>query len=132
MFVMPIHWWRRTEPSAKPGACVARYTVYAVTSPPKSRTSLARNAHMPRRWAARCWSTETKCDALLPCAQQARFDGVRFRGNAWGENVGWINLDDVEVYVSLGGGCTADCNGDGNLNILDFVCYQNAFQLGCP
>ena len=85
---------------------------------------------MPRRWAARCWSTETKCDALLPCAQQARFDGVRFRGNAWGENVGWINLDDVEVYVSLGGGCTADCNGDGNLNILDFVCFQNLFQVG--
>jgi len=26
----------------------------------------------------------------------------------------------------------ADCNGDGQLNILDFTCYQAAFQTGCP
>jgi len=26
----------------------------------------------------------------------------------------------------------ADCDGSGALNILDFVCYQNLFQAGCP
>ena len=28
--------------------------------------------------------------------------------------------------------CYADCNGDGVLNILDFVCFQQEFQKGCP
>ena len=27
---------------------------------------------------------------------------------------------------------TADCDGNGSLNILDFVCFQNAFGAGCP
>lgn len=27
---------------------------------------------------------------------------------------------------------SADCNGDGGLSILDFVCFQGAFQAGCP
>ena len=61
---------------------------------------------------------------------QARFDGLRFRGYAWGENVGWINLDDEEHYVAIGAVCLADCNGDDVLNILDFVCFQNLFQSG--
>jgi hypothetical protein len=25
-----------------------------------------------------------------------------------------------------------DCDGNGQYNILDFVCYQGAFQAGCP
>ena len=28
--------------------------------------------------------------------------------------------------------CQADANGDGVLNILDFVAFQNLFQAGCP
>lgn len=28
--------------------------------------------------------------------------------------------------------CIADANGDGVLNILDFVAFQNLFQAGCP
>jgi len=28
--------------------------------------------------------------------------------------------------------CVADVNGDGNLNILDFVAFQALFQQGCP
>jgi hypothetical protein len=28
------------------------------------------------------------------------------------------------------GDCYADCNGDGVLNILDFVCFQGRFQQG--
>ena len=56
-------------------------------------------------------------------------DGSRY---GWGENIGWINLDDAEHYVAVGGGCAADCDGNGLLNILDFVCYQGAFTAGCP
>lgn len=29
-----------------------------------------------------------------------------------------------------GGGCYADCNGDEQLSILDFVCFQESFQAG--
>lgn len=29
------------------------------------------------------------------------------------------------------GDLKADCNGDGQLNIIDFVCFQQAFQSGC-
>jgi hypothetical protein len=32
----------------------------------------------------------------------------------------------------VGGDESADCDGDGALNILDFVCFQNAFGAGCP
>ena len=48
----------------------------------------------------------------------ARFDNAahRFRGYAWGENIGWINLDDATIFV---GGCPADYNGDGLLNVQD-------------
>lgn len=38
------------------------------------------------------------------------------------------------LLVNLGGeaGCAADCNGDGNLNVLDFVCFQGAFSDQLP
>ena len=26
----------------------------------------------------------------------------------------------------------ADCDGDGSFTIIDFVCFQNLFQIGCP
>jgi hypothetical protein len=26
----------------------------------------------------------------------------------------------------------ADCDGNGALNVLDFVCFQNLFKAGCP
>ena len=32
----------------------------------------------------------------------------------------------------LDGDPAADCNGDGAFSILDFVCYQDAFTQGCP
>ena len=31
-----------------------------------------------------------------------------------------------------GGDGAADCDGSGSLNILDFVCFQNLFGTGCP
>jgi hypothetical protein len=32
----------------------------------------------------------------------------------------------------VGGGCRADCNGDGELNIFDFLCFQNLFASSDP
>ena len=66
--------------------------------------------------------------ALQPFGQEARFDAPagRFRGYAWGENVGWINLDDAVHFVAIK--CAADCDENGVLNILDFVCFQTEWQ----
>ena len=35
-------------------------------------------------------------------------------------------------FVSGGGGCAADCDGSGSLNILDFVCFQNEWTAQTP
>ena len=39
---------------------------------------------------------------------------------------------DRGAYEFGGESCYADCNADGLLNILDFVCYQNRFTTGHP
>ena len=44
---------------------------------------------------------------------------VPFGGNVWGAE-----------FAMGGAGCYADCDGNGDLNILDFVCYQGLFQSG--
>jgi hypothetical protein len=41
------------------------------------------------------------------------------------------NVDDWTVSVK-GDDCAADCNDDGALNILDFVCFQGIFQAADP
>jgi hypothetical protein len=80
------------------------------------------------------WINFDTLAALGPFGDQARLDdgAQRFRGYAWGENVGWVNLDDAEHYVGVGRGCEADCDGNGVLNILDFVCFQRAWQNQTP
>jgi hypothetical protein len=40
-------------------------------------------------------------------------------------------FDDVSLQPA-GGGCFPDCDENGALNILDFVCYQGKFQAGDP
>jgi hypothetical protein len=41
-------------------------------------------------------------------------------------------LDFIEFQsVFMQGAMEADCNNDGMLNVLDFVCFQSAFQEGC-
>jgi len=47
---------------------------------------------------------------------------------------GELNILDFVCYQGLfqAGDPGADCNGDGELNILDFVCFQGAFLAGCP
>lgn len=39
---------------------------------------------------------------------------------------------DQFVVIPLGGGCIADCDGNGQLNILDFVCFQQEWQQQTP
>ena len=46
---------------------------------------------------------------------------------------GQLSILDFVCYQGLfqSGDMAADCNGDGALSILDFVCFQGAFQEGC-
>jgi hypothetical protein len=53
------------------------------------------------------------------------------------DSTGTIFWDDLSVIQDLeggcdGGGCPADYNGDGMLNILDFVAYQQGWQQQDP
>jgi len=36
------------------------------------------------------------------------------------------------VFFSEGGDCAADCDGNGTLNVLDFVCFQQEWQAQTP
>lgn len=47
---------------------------------------------------------------------------------------GELTILDFVCFQNLfaGGDLGADCDGNGELNILDFVCYQAAFVKGCP
>lgn len=47
---------------------------------------------------------------------------------------GDLNILDFVCYQQLfqAGDAAADCDGNGDLNILDFVCFQQLFQQGCP
>ena len=39
-----------------------------------------------------------------------------------------LGADNIRIMTESG--CAADFNGDGELNILDFVAFQNAFAAG--
>jgi hypothetical protein len=39
-------------------------------------------------------------------------------------------LANAMTWAGVGSVCVADCNGNGSLNILDFVCFQQKFQAG--
>jgi len=47
---------------------------------------------------------------------------------------GMLNVLDFVCYQQLfsSGDDAADCNDDATLNILDFTCFQSAFAEGCP
>jgi hypothetical protein len=47
---------------------------------------------------------------------------------------GELNILDFVAFQGefVAGNDTADCDDDGMLNILDFVCFQQLFQAGCP
>jgi hypothetical protein len=66
----------------------------------------------------------------------ARLDGAahRFRGYAWGENIGWINLDDDLDYVGVIPSCgSADFNCDGDLGTdRDIETFFQCLSGVCP
>ena len=83
-----------------------------------------------------------KCDSLF----DVEIGGRRYRVDTIeldpGQRPGAVGgMDRVEI-ASLGarsmtiagagfvGGCRADCDGDGQLSIFDFLCYQNLFASG--
>ena len=45
-------------------------------------------------------------------------------------NGGTMFYDDVSLTQDAA--CFVDCDESGALDIQDFVCFQNAFALGCP
>ncbi|MEQ8318532.1 MAG: M12 family metallo-peptidase [Phycisphaerales bacterium] len=47
---------------------------------------------------------------------------------------GSIDLLDFLCFQNAfaAGDAKADCNGDGSLDIFDFLCFQRAFDIGCP
>ncbi|MCA9278032.1 MAG: hypothetical protein H6815_04500 [Phycisphaeraceae bacterium] len=44
-----------------------------------------------------------------------------------GSDSGW-GMDDV--LVQMDGGCYADCDGSGTLNIFDYICFGNEYSAG--
>jgi hypothetical protein len=66
---------------------------------------------------------------------QANFDRVRLLTSCKGDcdDSGNLNILDFVCFQGLftGGNPGADCDGNGVLNILDFVCFQGAFTDGC-
>ena len=64
-------------------------------------------------------------------------DGVLFNVGGCSADVnkdGVLNLLDFVAFQNAWTGADpcADCNADGAFSILDFICYQNAFAAGCP
>ena len=71
-------------------------------------------------------------------------DTCALAGFVWGENIGWLNLDDARAFVALEpSACaarTGDLNCDGSVNfgdinpfvqyLSDFVAWQGAYC--CP
>jgi hypothetical protein len=66
--------------------------------------------------------------AANPVAGWAPFDG--FRLDADPVSADSFRVEKIAYCVMEQ--CYPDCNGDGVLNILDFVCFQGEFTSGCP
>jgi hypothetical protein len=47
---------------------------------------------------------------------------------------GALNVLDFVAFQQLwqGQDAAADCDGNGAFNVLDFVCFQQIFLAGCP
>jgi hypothetical protein len=57
------------------------------------------------------------------------YDGVQFVFDAdWSDNV--LGGGSEAIAEPVGGECIADCDGNGTLNVFDFLCFQTAFGNG--
>ena len=68
------------------------------------------------------WSTQFANGTSPAVESNGSFDGP------WNSNA----LEHYFALIEGKGGCFADCDANGELNILDFVCYQGVFQDGDP
>ena len=65
--------------------------------------------------------------------QQASLIAGRVRRYAWGEHIGWINLDDSINFVATT--CYAHCHGSTATPVLtgnDFQCFLDKFAASDP
>ncbi len=49
----------------------------------------------------------------------------------YSDTIDAIYFDDVTLQAA-GGGCYPDCDGNGTLNVNDYICFQTKFALGDP
>jgi len=63
------------------------------------------------------------------------YEGMAVDGDCYADcnDDGELNILDFVCFQALfaAGDLEADCNGDGVLNVLDFVCFQAEFAAGC-
>jgi hypothetical protein len=80
--------------------------------------------------------TDAGANCLLPTGVVTDLDGnSRFVDHPGAPNVGVPGCEGGSAIVDIGAyerQCRADCNGDGALNILDFVAFQNAWRAADP
>jgi len=85
------------------------------------------------------WSPFTDTVTLLfdgetPLVANATIEGCEAEGClADCDGDGELTVLDFVCFQGLfqAGDASADCDGNGTLNVLDFVCFQGAFQGGC-
>ncbi len=75
-------------------------------------------ASLDCEWRWNGWSSTTPISAMV-------ITGGQFGG-------GFVQIDDMELNFADGSSCYADCDGSGNLNIDDFICFQTNYALGDP
>jgi hypothetical protein len=61
---------------------------------------------------------------------------LQFFGGAWqAANNGIVGFQTIMPFIvegTKGGGCYPDCDGNGTLNVNDYICFQTKFALGDP
>ncbi len=71
-----------------------------------------------------------------PAGSVSPFDA--FMALEWEVEIPAGGMTQVEIATTYGsrspvdGDCYADCDGSGGLDFFDFLCFQNAFAMGCP
>ncbi len=58
-------------------------------------------------------------------------DSLRIGGRLYHVNTGAVGMPVIR-FAALSGGCYADCDGSGVLNVSDFICFQTKFAQGDP
>ncbi len=87
------------------------------------------------------WGTGTintlQClDLYSDSTDEFYYDNIKLAKNCYPDcnGDGNLNIADFGCFQTAfaTGNMYADCNGDGNLNLADFGCFQTKFAIGCP